>query len=475
MSQSNTGFDVLRLPLLGRCLKWRHARVALQVPLLILAALIIYDGLFGPQLAPKNLAGVLPWVHWRGFVALALLVAGNLFCMACPFMLPRRLAKRLLPVNLPWPRWLRAKWLAVGLLIAFFWGYEYFDLWGSPWLTAWIVAGYFVAAFVVDGLFRGAAFCKYVCPIGQFHFVNSLASPLEIQVRDADTCAHCATKDCIKGRGELPGCELWLFQERKVGNMDCTFCLDCVHACPHDNVGILARTPGSELWRDPRRSGVGRFGRRVDVAALALVLTFGAFANAFGMVRPVYVLERWLAQLLGTSSEAAVLAVVFGLGLVALPLALVGLAAAASRALAGDPREALVAVATRYAYSLVPVGFGMWVAHYGYHFLTGALSIVPVAQSFLTDIGAPWLGRPLWGLGPVFPTAWLYPTEVALLYLGLLVSLLTAYRIAASRHSGRAAALRAFLPWGGLAFALFVAGAWLMAQPMEMRGTFGVG
>ena len=44
-----------------------------------------YDGLRGPQVGAMNLAGVLPWIHWRGFVVLGLLAAGNVFCMACPF------------------------------------------------------------------------------------------------------------------------------------------------------------------------------------------------------------------------------------------------------------------------------------------------------------------------------------------------------------------------------------------------------
>ena len=66
--------------------------------------------------------------------------------------------------------------------------------------------------------------------------------------------------------------------------MDCTFCLDCIHACPHDNVGILAVPPGKALWYDPIRSGIGRFGSRPDLAALVMVLAFGAFVNAAGMV-----------------------------------------------------------------------------------------------------------------------------------------------------------------------------------------------
>ncbi len=194
-------FDLLRLPAVGRFLKWRHARLALQLPLSILAVVVIADGLFGPQVGAMNLAGVLPWIHWRGFVVLGLLVFGNVFCMACPFMLPRMLARRLLPAGRDWPRWLRNKWLAIGLLGLFFWSYEAFALWDSPRWTAWIALGYFAVAFAVDGLFRGASFCKYVCPIGQFNFVQSLVSPFEVKVRSLDVCTACQTKECIRGNG----------------------------------------------------------------------------------------------------------------------------------------------------------------------------------------------------------------------------------------------------------------------------------
>ncbi len=83
-----------------------------------------------------------------------------------------------------------------------------------------------------------------------------------------------------------------------MGNMDCTFCLDCVHACPHDNVGMIGRLPTRELWSDPFRSGIGRFTRRPDLAALVVVLVFGAFANAAGMVGPV---AQWQGRLATTA------------------------------------------------------------------------------------------------------------------------------------------------------------------------------
>lgn len=528
--------DLLKAPLLGPFLRWRHARTVLQGTCLGLAILIILDGLFGPQLAPRNLAGTVPWIHWRGFVVLALLVAGNLFCMACPFMLPRRVAKRFGPAHLAWPAPLRSKWLAVALLLLFFWGYEAFDLWSSPWLTAWVALTYFILAFVIDGFYKGASFCKHVCPIGQFHFVNGMVSPTEVRVRDPRVCDSCRTLDCIRGRyepgervgsspllsptsgplhldsstgeawlpGAMPvpgpdapdpepgrtrprdaasgramgregllqgGCELALFQPRKEGNGDCTFCMECIHACPHDNVGILLRSPLRELTRNPVRSGIGRLSHRLDWAALALLLTFGAFVNAFGMVEPVFAMQAWMAERTGIGAEALLLALFFVLLLVGIPALLTATAGWASRVLSGG-EDSVAETVGRYAWSLVPLGFGMWTAHYLYHLLIGGWTLVPVVQGYLRDLGLPTGGDLRWGAGAVVPEGWLLPLELLFLQVGLLLSLIVGMRIARREEGEQRRAFRAFLPWAILATLLSLAGIWLLTQPMEMRGTF---
>ena len=475
-SPRSAGVDWLRVPVLGRFLRWRHSRKALQLPLFLVAVAMIVHGLSGPQLAPRNLATLLTWVHFRGLLVLALLGAGNLFCMACPFMLPRELARRFLKPRWHWPRRLRSKWLAIALLALVFFAYELFDLWSSPWWTAWLILGYFAAALAVDGLFRKASFCKWVCPIGQFNFVASTLSPLEVQIRDPDVCASCTTLDCIVGTRDgqdrdvvvQRGCELALFQPRKAGNMDCTFCLDCAYACPSQNVALTTRLPGSELWSDPRRSGIGFFSKRKDLAALVLVFTFGGLLNAFGMVSPVYAVESWLAARMRTTHEAPALGVLFLLLLVVEPLLLLGLASWLTRQGAGT-REPLLPVATRFAYALAPLGFGIWLAHYSFHLLTGLWTFIPVAQSALGL-------SPDWSFGGVSPGL-VHPLELGFLALGLLGSLLVAWRIAerdyGENHPERT--LRAFLPWAGLCLLLWYSAIWLLAQPMEMRGTFMAG
>jgi cytochrome c oxidase assembly factor CtaG len=464
------GFNLLDIPLLGTFLKWRHARLALQFPMAVLAGVLILDGLRGPQIGAMNLAGVLPWIHWRGLLILTLLVAGNFFCMACPFMLPRTLARRWLPAGRNWPRWLRSKWLAAGLLVLFLWAYEAFSLWDSPRWTAWLAIGYFALAFAVDGFFRGAAFCKYVCPIGQFNFVQSLVSPLEVKVVDHEVCSTCRTKDCIRGRDGIPGCELRLFQPRKVGNMDCTFCLDCIHACPHENVGILARMPSADLLPDAPRSGVGRFSNRPDLAVLIVVLVFGAFANAAGMVGPVVAWHERLDELLGQASPLLVTSLFYAVALLLLPAVVVGIAAILSRHW-GQLAASRIEVATRFAYALVPLGFGMWLAHYSFHFLTSCDTIVPTATRFLNDLGLTMV-EPTWVADCCRPMVE-YPLRLEILFLdfGLLMSLYTGYRIAQRESPSWSQALRAFAPWALLIGLLFVAGIWLVCQQMQMRGT----
>ncbi len=462
-------WDLLAVPVVGAVLRWRHFRRAAQALMLMLAAAVVADGLWGPPMSPMNLAGVLPWTYWRGLVVIALLTGGNLFCLACPFMLPRAVGRRLLPQRWSWPRALRSKWLAVALLVLYLWAYEACGLWDSPWWTAWIAVGYFVASLVVDGLFRGASFCKYVCPIGQFHFVQSLVSPLEVGVRQPDICRRCTTHDCIRGNERERGCELDLFQPEKVGNLDCTFCLDCVHACPHDNVGILAVPPGRDLIHDPSRASLRRLSRRPDVALLALVLVFGAFANAAGMVEPV---QRWEQAMMLRHAWSSVLPAVTAMLLGALVIVppVVAIACGALGRVWSGTRASWQEVSCRFALALVPLGFGMWAAHFLFHLLSGAATAVPVVQRVLVDLGY-GLGRPDWALSASgVGRDWVVPLELLLLDGGLLLSLYVGWRIAGSYLRRVAGALKLFAPWAAVAVMLYGVGVWIVFQPMQMRG-----
>jgi len=460
--------DLLAFPLIGPLLRSLRARRTVQWIMLLLAAAIVVDGFLGPKLSPMNLAGVLPWTHWRGFVVIALLVAGNAFCWACPFMLPRELSKRWFDPRRRWPAFLRRKWIAAALLLVYLWAYEAFGLWDSPWWTAWVLVGYFAAAFSVDAFFRGAAFCRWICPIGQFHFIESMVSPREVAAMDDGTCRACQTDDCVRGGPQGRGCELELFLPTKVGNLDCTWCMDCVRACPHDNVGIVTRRLTTDVTAVGWRSGIGRIARRADVAALAALLTFGAFANALGMVGPVLDLEDAWAATAGWDTAVIPASVVLLLVAVVMPLCLLPAAAACVRALGGST-STISSLSCRLAFALVPIGFGMWLVHMLFHFLTAIGTIVPTAQRALGDLGIS-VGEPAWVLACCLTVPdWLLPVELVMLDAALVVAVVATHRMIMTTCERRRllATVIASMP----AALLFLLGTWIVLQSMQMRGT----
>ena len=463
--------DVLHLPIIGKLLRGRHSRTIMQSVLLTLAVIVILDGLFGPQVAPVNLAGVGPWIHWRWLVVIGLLAAGNLFCMACPFTLLRKFTASWLPASRAWPRWLSGKWPAIVLLATFFWAYELFALWDSPWWTAWIAIGYFAAAFTINSLFRGAPFCRYVCPIGQFNFVYSLVSPVEVRVRDAQACASCESHACLRGSETAPGCEMGLFQPQKQGNFDCTFCLDCVRSCPHDNVGLMFGLPAARLVGNVRIDG-GRSLVRPSVTVLMVLLTAAAFLNAAWMTTLRGGIEQSAHAWLGAYGTPIL--VILGTlgGLFILPLCVIAGVSITSRRAANDGTTWRYNAA-RYTPALIPLGLGMWAAHYTFHFLAGAGTLVTAAWRFAGDLGLTGSCALAWACpccaGELAP--WLLPSQFFLFDLGLLVSFYVTYTLARTRHGRSRQAVAAAAPWMVLELALFALGVVILLEPMQMRGT----
>ncbi len=419
--------DLLQLPLIGYVLRARYGRMALQSVAFVAAVLVIADGFLGRPMSAMNLAGVLPWTYVRAFGVIALLVLGNIFCLSCPFMLPREFGHRLGLARLKWPRWLRSKWIAIVLMILFFWSYEAFAIWDHPRRTAWLLVAYFAAAFLVDTFFRGASFCKYVCPLGQFNFAGSLLSPFSLQARSQATCQSCTTHDCIAGNVQQRGCELQLYMPQKAGNMDCTLCMDCVKACPHDNIGLFAVAPAP-------------VSPRIDVTALALVVVIAAYANAWWMV----------AQPGKRAPLLAMLAVV--------PLVAVG---------ARFQKDLFC----RFSLALLPLGLGMWAAHLLFHLFTAWASLGPVLHQAAADFHWHFLSPPQWGMElPLLSGHAVLSLQLLLLDAGLLLTLYLGWRRALewATRPGRAVVL--LLPWATMVAAAYAAGVWILLQPMQMRG-----
>ncbi|GGR28192.1 4Fe-4S ferredoxin [Deinococcus ruber] len=465
--------DVLALPGLRALVRWRYARLLLQLPLLALALLAVYDGFSGSQLAGLNVATVSVWVQYRGLLALSLLLVGNVFCAACPLLLtrgPSRVLKRLLPQR-TWPRFLRNKYLTLALTLLFLYSYEAFALWASPWLTAWLIVSYFAAALLTDSVFPAGTFCRYVCPLGNFNFALSSVSPTLIQAKDLSICASCTSKACLHGRtipqehlaatphdfstlpalplnGQsgtvtLPGCETRLYVPTMTSTQDCTLCLNCVRACPEDNVGLMLRSPLAEAVQTRPRT---------DLALLLVLLTWAGLVNAFAMTPPYFLLARWLATTLGTHNEPVLLALILlstlatGLGLTLLAARLSGL------------------TLRTLAPLLMPLALAVWGGHALYHFAGGAGTLWPAVQAALLRLGLPLGPAALPVIARADTSFWLQATLLELALAGTLWAILQRFQ-----HTRPGASARRLVPPAALALLLFGLALWLFAQPMQAR------
>src|SRR5690606_29843733 len=275
----------------------------------------------------------------------------------------------------------------------------------------------------------------------------------QITAVDPDVCRACVHKPCLHGRytkpsepaglelplagatagfvpgsevispngdGFFPGCETDLFVPTITSNMDCTLCLNCVRSCPYDNVALTVRAPGRELHHDP-------WARRGRLAAvmMGVLLTFFGIMNALAMIPPFFDAAERLADLLGTRNEAILLLFLYG-GVTLAGLGLTVLATTAADALGGvkvNVRKAL----ERWGYVVLALGVGFWAAHYTFHFLTGALSIVPVFQLFFEFRG--FAVDRNWRLAQVVPSAYLCGIQATSSGLAGVLALYTTARI----------------------------------------------
>lgn len=126
-------------------------------------------------------------------------------------------------------------------------------------------------------------------------------------------------------------------------------------------------------------------------------------------------------------------------------------------------RHSLRETVAAFAPAFVPLGLGIWIAHYSFHFLIGATSIIPVSQEFFGL-------RANWSLAQSpLNLSFVGLVQVVALVGGFLWSMIIAQRAALRRFKRRG--MIGLLPWGLLLLTMMMIAIQIFALPMEMRGT----
>lgn len=451
--------------------KSRVVRFVAQATIVGLFFLVVAAGLFGNQNPALNIAPILTWTVWWGGLVILIAFAGKAWCWVCPWdavagwMEKLRFWKKAdegLGLNLKWPRPLRNIVIATVLFVGLTWIELGFGVTMRPAVTAYLALAMLLMAIAGAFLFEKKGFCRYACLVGRVSGLYAMFSGVEVRSKDRSVCRSCPGKECVHGSQTAYGCPTFLFPGYLTSNTYCIQCMECVQACPEDNLAINLRPWGADL--------VGQHRPRSDEAYLALLMLSITGFHGLTMTPNWARLTDWLSRSLSLGNLLA-----FSLGMTLLMLlpilvyaALVWCSYYLGNNAAADGRLSFHDYLVRYAYALLPIALFYHLAHNMEHLLMEGPKVVALISD---PFGWNWnvLGTAHWSTPPLVSLDVLWIVQVALVLVGHVYSLWIAHNTSRQLFRDRRSALRSQLPMLAATIAFSIFSLWLLKQPMEMR------
>lgn len=423
--------ELTRLPLLKSALKSRYPQLAVFIVMLIGYIFAILAGLIGTPVGSHNFSIVFVWIAWWAILILvAVPFFGRGWCAVCPIPLPGEWLQRgavLSPpdkrpkwLNLRVPKTFRNIWLQniSFLLLALFSSV----LLTTPNITGIVLTAMLFAAIGLSMIFERRAFCRHLCPVGGFIGLYSQVAPIELRIKDKQVCVRCEGKPCYNGSSAGYGCPWGVFPGGLTKNTYCGLCMECIRACPRDNIAINLRPFSADLTKPSTR---------IDEAFKAFIMLGSAIIYAGVLLGPWGAFKD-AAYNVGSSAWFVYAIIFLAIIFVILPglftLAVYLPTAFAPRNHVAARRETFRKRFAQFSNSLIPLGLMFWVAF--------SLSFVLTNASFILAALSDPLGLG-WNLFGTADAAWqpmltsmLAPAQTLALVGGLIWSARTAQKAA---------------------------------------------
>ncbi|MEW6026902.1 MAG: 4Fe-4S binding protein [Planctomycetota bacterium] len=325
---------------------------------------ILIAGFVGGYSAGNYNFGIMVvWILWWVLLMFMLVpVFARAWCLMCPFPVfgdwfQRRGLFQVKPgnpngLNIKWPKSLKNMWVMNFLFLGTTFFSGFFTV--RPFATFILLGGIIMVAFLVGLIFEKRTFCLYLCPVSGFQGLYSQFGMTEIRRKDFEICKKHIPKTCFVGNEKGHGCP-WLltpFDFKK--NTYCGMCLECFKTCPYDNMALNLRPPGVDLLADTKREprGLDEAWKAFIMLGIAIVF-FLAFQGPWGFIKDAVratTLSSFLAYIFAHT--------VFNLLLIP---GIFLVFAALSKLFSGNKEVPLKKVFVNFAYTLVPMGLGVWI------------------------------------------------------------------------------------------------------------------
>jgi ferredoxin len=458
--------DLLEYPLVKRVVLNRNIQPLAQLANFTLFTFVIMTGLIGISLGAKNLSVVFTWILWSVLLALLLTpLMGRAWCFMCPVVWPGELIQRKLwsrfgtsfLQNRRWPAALKNVWLQNFIFLNF-------SIWmvvmvTQPFVTSIAVILLMAVATVFFVAYPRRRFCRHICPMGSFIGLYSSFSPVEVRVKNRDTClippdkGGCH-KECYEGSEKGYGCPWYEFPQHMVSDVDCGLCFECHKTCPLHNIDLNVRPFGVELESKEVKRKPDEAWRSLILLSLPVVYT----AVLFG---PWSWIKSWGDLLLYTSSVGLAQHLFYAILIIDIVLGMVPglhyLASTGSKFLAGVKEVSVRTLFVEYSYAYIPMGLMLWMG-FNFSLIMMEWSYIPVVAS--DPLGAGWN---LLGTAHLYwlPIALPIPiVEIGFVLLGMWFSLKVGYSSLRRIFPEKRQAAAALIPFAVLTAAMAIVFLW---------------
>jgi len=263
-----------------------------------------------------------------------------------------------------------------------------------------------------------------------------------------ETCANCKVMACYKGSDKAPGCPMFEFPRTMDDNAKCNLCGNCIKSCPNDSIRLSARVPSKELWfiKKPK----------FEESFLAVIIMGIVLVQNITMLEIGAKAQSFIKGITGISSYPLTFTIMFMIAM-AIPVLALFLT---GRLVGMANGESAASNFARFGYALIPLDLAGHLAHNLFHLLAEVKTV------FYTGIAL--FGIRVQGSTALVSNGTIQVMQFALVGIGTLLSLYTAYRVAKSNFQGDIV-LKASIPVIGFIVILALVNVYLFTLPMGYR------
>jgi ferredoxin len=433
-------------------LKSRWFPGIIQIPVLAVFSLIVFELIAGPGSAHDNFGTAGTWVLWWPLIPIIFLFLGRFWCAVCPFATVSDWVQKFVGNKRPVPKFLKKYgiWLIDIFFILITWADHTFGVVENPRGSGVLLLLITTGVIACGAFFERRTWCRYLCFLGGLSGNYARSGGLELHATP-EKCSKCTTQSCYKGDEKTPGCPMFEFPRTMDSMASCNLCANCIKTCPNDSIQLTTRVPSKGLWFIKKPKFAESF--------LAIVIMGIVFVQNITMLEVWQEMLKKLENFVGTTNYFVTFTITF---IIAMAIPVLALFASSYGSKLANKRTTFENFA-RFGYALIPLDLAGHIAHNLFHLLAEGKSVI---FTFLALFGME-VGHG--ESAALMSDSTIQILQFTLIAIGTFASIFAAYKISKTNFEAEGKTMSSLMPFAILTLVLGAINIYLFMLPMAMR------